>query len=145
MFCPSSIKKNLHGHFFVVVVNYPYYRLYYMAKSMLTLKQSMWRPKLCTICDQWASLSGNMLPLLFWFQLFHKTLAHGCRDLLSPSLRSTYTDAGQCFLPKVFSGLESLSHTPKWEKHFFMVLCFVHRGIVMLEQERAFPTCLPQH
>ena len=56
------------------------------------------------------------------------------------------------FIPKVFNRVEDRAlcrpvkffHTDL-DKQFLYGPCFVHGGIVMLEQERAFPKLLPQN
>ena len=66
------------------------------------------------------------------------------------------TDVGRLglafqFVPKVFDGVEVRVHCrlvkffhTNLDESFLYGPCFVHRGFVLLKQERAFPKLLPQ-
>ena len=103
-----------------------------------------------------AVITGSTL--LGNFPLDVGTLLRGLASIQPQALARSGTDLGRLgsqsafqFIPKVFDGFEvrALCRSVKFfqndlDKPFLYRPRFVHGGIVMLKQERAFPKLLPQ-
>ena len=151
-----------HRHIIVIVLSTGFHAntdIHYMTKSM-------WTPARRTFHSKIMGINMELVPSLYCSsgKTFHENmLEHCCRDLIPFShkrisevghwcwaIRSGSQSAFQ-FILKVFDGVDvralcgpvKFFHTDL-DSPFLYGPHFVHRGIVMLKQERAFPKLLPR-
>lgn len=133
--------------------------IYYQSTSFQTCTQNM--PvndtislKLCRhpnttiqyVC--WAFPNHLLFYFLLFTESFYYMLECGCTYLVQFKHKSI-TDAGRKGLVQWDSGLsfvagQSSSSTPDSINLFIFLTCFVHRGIVTMEQKRTLAKLLPQ-